>query len=69
MCRGAAGTRAEAEALAQALCTAGTVLRFRNKVYLRPDEVAHGVLSVRSSPPHPPPPGARLPRPALLSRA
>mmetsp|Transcript_9907 Transcript_9907/g.29757 ORF Transcript_9907/g.29757 Transcript_9907/m.29757 type:complete len:428 (+) Transcript_9907:110-1393(+) len=42
---GAAGTRAEAQAVAQALCTAGTVLRFRTQVYLRPDEVAHGVLS------------------------
>lgn len=42
---GVAGTVHEAQRIADALCTAGVVLRFRAQVYLRPDEVAHSVLS------------------------
>lgn len=40
-----AGSTPEAQRVADALCSAGFVLRFRSQVYLRPDEVAHGMLS------------------------
>eukprot|EP00891_Asterochloris_glomerata_P008219 jgi/Astpho2/8219/Aster-x0807 len=40
----AAQTRAEAEHIAEALDTAGFVMRFRDKVYLRPAEIAGMVL-------------------------
>lgn len=45
-CSGAAATGAEAEALAKALCRAGVVLRHRDTVFLRPEEVAAAVLQV-----------------------
>lgn len=47
VCSGVAGSVQEAKAVTNALCIAGVVLRFRAQVYLRPDEVAHSVLSVR----------------------
>ena len=46
--RSSADTAEEAHTVAKALCNAGVVLRFRSQVYLRPDEVAHAVLSVGS---------------------
>ncbi len=45
-CSSAAQTRAEAEHIAEALDTAGFVMRFRDKVYLRPAEIAGMVLQV-----------------------
>ena len=46
LCSSAAQTRTEAEHIAEALDTAGFVMRFRDKVYLRPAEIAGMVLQV-----------------------
>jgi hypothetical protein len=44
--RGAATDQKEAQELAKALCATGVVLRFRNNVFLRPEEVMQSVLRV-----------------------
>lgn len=44
--RGAATDEGEAQELAKALCATGVVLRFRNNVFLRPEEVMQSVLRV-----------------------
>ena len=45
-CRGAATDEREAQELGKALCATGVVLRFRNNVFLRPEEVMQSVLRV-----------------------
>ena len=45
--RGAATDEREAQELGKALCATGVVLRFRNNVFLRPEEVMQSVLRVR----------------------
>lgn len=44
--RGAATDETEARELAKALCATGIVLRFRQNVFLRPEEVMQSVLRV-----------------------